>query len=56
VAQDFECRRDRCRRLLHIDAQLVLNNFTAAYYETGVRATAVGTEIDVSGLLEQHAV
>jgi MFS family permease len=30
-----------------IGAQFVLNNFTAASYETGVRATAVGTELGV---------
>src|SRR5207237_7888027 len=30
-----------------IGAQFVLNNFTAASYETGVRATAVGMELGV---------
>src|SRR5207248_5531562 len=31
-----------------IGAQFVLNNFTAASYETGVRATAVGMELGVA--------
>src|SRR5207302_8085014 len=31
-----------------IGAQFVLNNFTAASYETGVRATAVGMELSVA--------
>lgn len=31
-----------------IGAQFVLNNFTAASYETGVRATAVGMELAVA--------
>jgi AAHS family 4-hydroxybenzoate transporter-like MFS transporter len=31
-----------------IGAQFVLNNFTAASYETGVRATAVGMELAIA--------